>query len=540
MTPLRRNTPLFDVMRQMSAKRWVSWAVPVAIAAALYLPGLGTTPQYFGGDEAHFGNQAYAIATTGRDLAGHAFPLFFNLSDPLGETSSVRWYQPTLFYLTAVVLKVRSLTESSVRLPAALLGLLDVGLFYTIALQWFGDRRHAALAAMLLVCSPPHLIFSRQATDYICSLPFVLGWLTCMIRMQRHRTWVWPLAAGALLGLGCYSYIAAWIMMPILALVTCVAVYSLDRNPRPVWLAAIGFAVPIVPLVWWLVTHPQMLVDTFGRYEHAGFRGASSMTRATSLNVEFVRHMVSTYWSYFDPAFLFLTGGISPTTATGRTGVFLASLIVLLPLGIVELWQRRELFGRILPIGFFAAPIPATLVGEPYMIQRALLLVPFGLLIAIAGLTRLAAQPRRRLAAWLLLVAMPLQFAYFLRDYAWHYRFRSAAYFDPHDFRSIASNVFELEDSTAVPLVYLSRQLDDASPRWRFYATKERRDALLARTRYFDGDGLDLADAARGSLMVFVGNDQSLAAVVASGRWVVVRTIVEPSGGTRSVILRKI
>jgi hypothetical protein len=86
--------------------------------AALYLFNLGDTPVYFGGDEAHFGVGAHAIATTGRSLQGDRFPLFVNLADPLGGKSQVwgdTYYQPFLFYLNALMLKVAPLSITTVR-----------------------------------------------------------------------------------------------------------------------------------------------------------------------------------------------------------------------------------------------------------------------------------------------------------------------------------------------------------------------------------------------------------------------------------------
>jgi len=62
----------------------------VGITAVLYCRDLGRAPVYLGGDEAHFGVQAYSIARTGRDLNGRVMPLFFNLSDPLAPRATPR------------------------------------------------------------------------------------------------------------------------------------------------------------------------------------------------------------------------------------------------------------------------------------------------------------------------------------------------------------------------------------------------------------------------------------------------------------------
>ena len=66
------------------------------------------------------------LRTTGRNLNGDLLPLFFNLSDPLGDPQAMpwgaTWYHPVMFYLVALVLKVLPLSVAAVRVPAALLG----------------------------------------------------------------------------------------------------------------------------------------------------------------------------------------------------------------------------------------------------------------------------------------------------------------------------------------------------------------------------------------------------------------------------------
>jgi len=93
-----------------------------SVVAALYFFDLSATPVYLGGDEAHFGVVADAIARTGRNLRGDFLPLFVNLADPLGERAQPwgdTWYQPFLFYLTALAVKVLPFSEAAVRAPAA-------------------------------------------------------------------------------------------------------------------------------------------------------------------------------------------------------------------------------------------------------------------------------------------------------------------------------------------------------------------------------------------------------------------------------------
>ena len=159
--------------------------------AALYLFDLANTPVYFGGDEAHFAVGAHSIATTGRSLRGDRLPLFVNLADPLGGKSQVwgdTYYQPFLFYVNAVVMKVAPLSITSVRLPAAVIGgVLSPMLLFLVARRLIGHAMPALVAALVLALAPTHLILSRQALDYVAPIPFLIGWLWSLDAFMRTR-----------------------------------------------------------------------------------------------------------------------------------------------------------------------------------------------------------------------------------------------------------------------------------------------------------------------------------------------------------------
>src|ERR1700686_1833726 len=107
---------------KLPAARRLSW-LPIALILAgtgvIYFWRLSSAPIYLGGDEAQFGTHANSIAATGRDLDGRFMPLFFRMEELHW------WYQPTLFYLIAAVLKFVPLTEGAIRIPTALIGILD-------------------------------------------------------------------------------------------------------------------------------------------------------------------------------------------------------------------------------------------------------------------------------------------------------------------------------------------------------------------------------------------------------------------------------
>lgn len=512
---------------------------------------------YLGGDEAHFGVVADAIARTGRNLRGDFLPLFVNLADPFGEKTQPwgdTWYQPFLFYLTALAVKVLPFSEAAVRAPAAWLGgVVSPLLMYLVAMRLFGNRTggsedpplrlQAMVAALVLALAPAHLILSRQALDYICPLPFVLAWLWCLISFVQTGRLLVAAVGGLLLGIGCYSYIASWAMMPIYLALSWLVFYRVGPPTRRrfgVAAATIGFALPLIVMVPWLWMNPQMLRETVARYSMSDVEQVSRAQAPDASIAQVARRTLGAYVSYFNPVTLFVRGGPSMTTSTARSGVFLLPVAVWLPAGLYVLWRRRDAAGIhwVLLAGLLTAPIPAALKGEPDMVQRALYMIPFAALIAAMGFALMWQARHRmiRVAAMLLLVAAPIQFAAFYGDYFTHYKFRSAFYYDPVAFRDVAQYLF---DQGPAPAYYFADDLDDASAKWRFYAIKQSREELLARTQHVAADGPETAAAPGGSLLVMYVDRAKLAALEQPGQWSVVKVIKDVDQREAAAILRK-
>jgi 4-amino-4-deoxy-L-arabinose transferase-like glycosyltransferase len=482
----------------------VALAVVLVAAGAAYLRALDRVPVYFGWDEARFAVQGHSIASTGRDLNGHRTPLFFHNTDPLiANNSSRMWWQPMLIYMVAAVVRVAPFSEWSVRLPIAVLAILNVALIYAVARRLFPDPWYAVLAALMLALTPAHFIFGRMATDYFCPISFALVWLLCVLRyVQTGARWL-PAATGLVLGVGLYSYIASWIVMPFYLAVTHAVLWVCRRPLRAHVGLTIGFAVPLLALVPWVWLHPEMPRDTFRAY-----------AVDTSLKLT---ERVALYWDYFNPSYLFFSGASDLMWATRRAGVFVLAVAVLLPLGIWNIWRRTSSITRtLLLVGFFFAPVPIVLTlpeAPRYATARDLLAVPFGVLISVAGVEWLVAGRTLagRIAAALLILSIPVQFAGFAGDYFGDYQARSAYRFDSANMRDVAAYVIAADRSAHVPAVYLSKDLGTGkSVQWKFHLVKNHRDDLWQRTKYFDADVFKPTDIPSGSLLVLDMNNRRL------------------------------
>ena len=501
----------------------VRLVVLAAVVVLLYGSGLGHTPAHFHHDEAIISLQAQSIATTGRDFEGRLLPLYFHMP----HVDEGAWFQPTIVYVTALWLQVMPATEASFRFPTVLIATLDVVLMFFVARRLFGSERWGWVAALLLATTPTHLMLGRVAFDYIYPLPFVLGWLLAIQVYLDRRDGRLLFAATTILGFGFYSFIASVVMMPLyLAMTLFLLLSGRVLNARTAAVAIGGFAWPLLLLVPWLWREPSFVADVLHRY---------SVGTTPSLHLSTIAERVTLYWTFFNPAFFFLMGGFTQLTVTTRVfGVFLLPCIVLIPLGMLQMATRaRSPISVVVFLGFALAPVAAVLtVNEPYAIARELAVMVFGVLIAVHGLQRAWSWSGgvARAAVIVVLVLLPLDFAFFLNHYFGPYRGYSAAAFR-YNHRDALDAVIALDQPDRPQQIFLTAGRDrwmDAY--WRLALARTGRPDLLGRTTYFDSASMHgLETIPPGAFIVASVDDKWLFEAAAAGEVTEIMHAIEPA-----------
>jgi 4-amino-4-deoxy-L-arabinose transferase-like glycosyltransferase len=340
-----------------------------------------------------------------------------------------------------------------------------------------------------------------------------------------------PAAIGLLLGLGLFTHISSWIVMPAYGAVTCLVFRRLGAPPRAYRLLVAGFALPLVVIVPALLANPSLPAAMFSHYR----------VQTGWLIVE----RINVYWGYLDPSYLLFSGGSNPMFATLRGGVLPIAAAVLLPLGIWSILERRDDPRRdVLLFGFFFAPVPIVLAmpqDPKFYTPRDLLVMPFAALLCTIGFERLLERGGRtaRLFGLALLVAVPYQFVGFAQYYTTGYQRASARRFDPMNLEAVVEYVISTDAMSRVPLVYLSE--DVGSPhayQWEFYLLERRRDDLWARTRHFS---LPISPSAipPGSLLVFDAEDPRLDQIRSMSGCSLVHVVNGLAGEPAAAVLRR-
>lgn len=494
---------------------------PVVLALAVYTTGLDVSPPYLMHDELQFSLQARSIAETGRDLSGRRFPIYFTEPEfPAGR-------DPVIIYATAAALTVTPFSERGVKLPTAFVGVLNVALMVVAGRVLLGNYWMGALAAVLLALTPIHFIRARLVLSPLYSVPFVLGWLIALAGYLRSGSRRSLLAAAALITASVYTYLACTVMAPIYLAMTLAL--AIRREGRSVIAPIIGVAaIVLAPLVIWSLTHPERYRQLIEAYQLYGSASSSPLVPQHTVPDApgIPRLWISLVWQVFNPDFLFISGDSSLVNSTRQAGLFPMAFAVLIPFGLWAAHRSTEALYRVVAIGFITAPV-ASILSSSIQMNRLMLLIPFGVLLAGTGAAHLLrAGVAARVLAAILLASVPLQFASFHRHYMSDYREQAAPWF--------GSNVRDMVRILAGGRgnAYVSSRVPFADRYWSFYAPDGRRHAMqLTGETVPDGSAGD-----RAGCRVADGMCDTLAR---DGRWKLLASVEDPSGAGFRVFERR-
>jgi 4-amino-4-deoxy-L-arabinose transferase-like glycosyltransferase len=456
-----------------------------ASIAVVYLWRLSSAPIYLAHDEAIYAVQEHAIATTLRDTSGTLLPLYLH---------TIYWTAPLHIYLGALILRFAHPSETVIRLPCVIAGLAAIWSMYFAGARLFRSRWYGLLAAMLLALTPALFLASRFKVESHFPVPFVVGWMLCLLLYEDTRRTSWLAAAGATLGLGIYTYHASPVMMPVYAALTLWLLWMRGEWTRAHVLALVaGFCVVAAPYVIFALSHPEYLrhevtsYQVFNSTRVAAVEAAAPFTPWVALKTR-----ILAYYEYFNPSFLFFSGGASIEDTTQKAGVLILPLALLLPAGVYRIVRHEPRTALLYLAGLLIGPLAAIIVGEGDQARRILFMLPFAAIVATYGVRQwLTAKTRWLHAAGIATVALvPVFFGAFYADYLGDYRTRSAVWFEANIRDALESAISASGHSIEPTPVFISTGMNGYIRwYWRFYLLKHNRAELEARTTFFNARG---------------------------------------------------
>jgi 4-amino-4-deoxy-L-arabinose transferase-like glycosyltransferase len=357
---------------------WAGLLAIVALAAVVRVNGLRDLPPGLFCDEAGNGYNAYLLLTTGHDENRELLPLYV-------WSFGVSYKNPVFIYAATLPIALFGLNEFSVRLTAAIFGVLAVLAIGVLGRRVFGPAG-GLVAALLLAVLPWHVHFSRIAYELI-AFPAVFLFAFAALAAGVHGRPRWLLAAGPLFALCLYTYGPAKLFVPLFLPVAALLYARRLWVARRLTLAAL--------LLMALTAAPVLVFD----YNHRD-RSNQYFSRTTTLSAsqpaaENAARVWEQYKRFFSQSFLFERGDPLPRHAVPSFGELYWCMLPLMALGLLWcLWPGHP-EGKLFLWWLLLYPIAPALMNEAPSASRGIIGSAGFCLVAAAGVVAVLATLRR-------------------------------------------------------------------------------------------------------------------------------------------------
>lgn len=424
-------------------KKYWPLIIALVIGSLLRLVMISSYPVGLNWDEISHGYNAYSILKTGMDQWGERLPII-----------NFRAYgdYPTALnlYLTAPFIYLFGLSELSIRLPHAILGILTILSSYFLAWGIFRRRDLSGITAILVSITPWYFFTSRFVLQSNLSVFLMISSMAFFVNRKSHKYYF--SISLILFTLTLFSYHTTRIFSPLF-LIALILIYRRQIKHKLIYIFSILFilASAFIVLSPGATARGNVLFildqGAIAKIEHQ--RNTSKMppllTKAVyNRPVYFFTEFGKKYFSYFTPKFLFLEGGTQYQFSVPRQGLIFLIGMPFFYLGLISLLKGMKSSGefKMLFAWLLLAPIPASLTNESYTVLRASAMLPVTEILISMGLLKFAGQFKNKYKILILLVFFAMELLYlgnylkiYFGDYAtryswsWQYGYKDVAVF---------------------------------------------------------------------------------------------------------------
>lgn len=396
-------------------------AIAIAIAIAFFhLFRIDSLPMGLYLDETSIGINAAAIAQTGKDEHGNAWPIYFKA---FGENKN-----PIYIYTTAFLFKLFGVSELNLRLTSGLFFLLSTITFFFVLKTVFRQRRDLTIFGMISFGFTPYFFtvsrISFEVISYVLWSSAIL--LTAAIALKRNHSLKLYLLLGLVIGTSIYTYSTARLLslisLGILAL--CLVEYkkgkrynylTINTNDlRALTIAFLAFLCTLIPYFVFVAESPGGLT---GR-----FLSISYVDDPIPIH-EKVSLFLKNYLQYWTPQFLLFKGEGNLRHSIGYAGALYITTYTLALIAIFSWIKNRSFihdkFVRFLLLSWITAPMAAALINEQHIL-RTITSGIYWVTASIYGFTalkRIVKLEHRKLASSLVIAVLSAEVILYVLAY---------------------------------------------------------------------------------------------------------------------------
>jgi 4-amino-4-deoxy-L-arabinose transferase-like glycosyltransferase len=340
---------------------------------------LGITPSGLYVDEAGQGYSAYSILKTGKDEFGKSFPFAFR--------SMTDFRTPVYTYMIVPLITLFRLNIFTVRLPSAFFGFLTIPIFYLLILEITEKKSLALISSLLLAISPWSILFSRGAYETNVSLFFVVFGLYLLYKSLKKPYLI--IISAVIFAISITAYQSERVIIPLILIALFIKYKNIfwKKNFRPYLiisiLAGLIAGIPVLSIAltpgFW-ARAAGLNIFAYTKHIPEGYLenyvGWLSFVINSSWFLS-IRELLSLYFSYLSPRFMFALGDYQPRTSFPELSTFFTWQFPFYVWGLIKLLKNQKLktFKFLILSTLLIFPIPAAITWDPYSTIRSLPLV---------------------------------------------------------------------------------------------------------------------------------------------------------------------
>ena len=211
----------------------VGYTVSFLLACFLHLYKLADVPYGLHVDEAGMGYDAFCLANYGVDRYLNSFPVYL-INFGRGQSALYA-------YICAVFVKFFGLNAWTMRMPAAIVGILFYVVGISLLRQRWGEKK-ALFPAFLMAVMPYFIMQSRFGLDCNLMLGVTTIGLWLLLKAISKKKFQWYLVAGLVWGISFYTYAISYIFTSLYLL--AMGIYLLWCK-RSNWKQLLVFYFPV-------------------------------------------------------------------------------------------------------------------------------------------------------------------------------------------------------------------------------------------------------------------------------------------------------
>lgn len=404
----------------------------VILAATIRLIWLDKYPSSLYSDEIDQGYNAYSLMLTGKDEHGVYMPVSLR---SFGD-----WKPPLPSYFMIPFIRLIGLSEVSVRMPSALLGIITIILIFFLTMELFSDQEKrtkiALLSSFFLSISPWDILQSRAAMLVVTGLFFLVFGVYLFMKGLKNSKLLYLRELSFALSI--YSYYGLRVVIPVI-LITLLFSFKKRLLGTLTHKDFLGLfilgCILLLPLLISFIKQPDVI---FGRaktvsifYDQGinlrkwelitqdGINANPLITRLFHNNFYmYGRNILQRFLSHFDGRYLFMIGDTSQPFQIPNMGILNFTDLFFIPLGLLVIFKKNYASRWLIFCWIIAGILPSAFTFVTPSSNRTFnAIVIYSILVAVGTFYFARILSKRLLGIFVISLLYSLSFGYFLNQY---------------------------------------------------------------------------------------------------------------------------